>query len=237
MLGFRPTFWPTLMAVPAVLFMLGLGVWQVQRLHWKEQLIATIDQRIAAPPVALPTGDSLDVDAWVYRRVKVTGQFLHEREIHLLAYTERGNLGYHVITPLARQDGGYVLVDRGWVPTDKADPASRAAGQVAGTVTIEGVVRRGWAQGWFVPDNNVARNQWFYGDLAAMAASAKVSAPPILLEAGAAANPGGFPIGGQTQVTLPNNHLQYAITWFGMALALAVIYVVYHRNLAAEAKP
>ena len=231
MFGFRPTFWPTVMAVPMVLLMLGLGVWQLHRLQWKEALIATIDQRIGAAAVPLPAGNDIEPDGWNYRHVRVTGRFLHDKEIHLLAYTERGNLGYHVITPLARQDGGYVLIDRGWVPTAKADPKTRPDGQLPGTVTVEGVVRHGWTQGWFVPDNEPAKNLWFFGDLAAMAKTAGVTVPPILVEAGPAPNPGGFPIGGQTLVTLPNHHLQYALTWFGMALALMVIYVLYHRKL------
>jgi surfeit locus 1 family protein len=233
--GLRPTLWPTLFTVPALVVLIGLGVWQVERLAWKTDLLATIDSRIHAAPVPLPAGDAIDPAAWQYRHVTVSGHFLNNKEMHLLAYTERGNLGYHLIVPLARDGGGYVLVDRGWVPTANKAPETRPESQPAGEVSVEGVVHPGWRQGWFVPDNKPAENLWFYADIAGFARQADVAVPPILVEAGPAPNPGGLPIGGQTVIDIPNDHLQYALTWFGFAVALAAIYVVYHRKLALEA--
>ena len=132
-------------------------------------------------------------------------------------------------------DGGLpILVNRGWVPYERRDPATRAAGQVAGPVVVEGILRReprGGASSWFVPDNSPERNQWFWFDLPAMARAAGVPAfAPFYVEAAAAPNPGGLPIGGQTIVELPSNHLEYAITWYSLAIALAFIYVLWHRQ-------
>ncbi|HYM32320.1 MAG TPA: SURF1 family protein [Candidatus Cybelea sp.] len=235
--GFRPTLIPTLFTVPALLVLVALGVWQVERLAWKTRLIDTIDSRIHADPVPLPPLGALDPNQWEYRRVIVRGVLRNDKEMHLLAYTERGNLGYHLIVPLiplARDGAGAVLVDRGWVPAAQKAPASRPQSQPEGVVNIEGVVRKPWGRGWFVPENDPAENLWFYPDVAAMAASAGVAVPPLLIEAGPAPNPGGLPIGGQTVVDVPNHHLQYALTWFGFAIALAVIYVLYHRRLEDE---
>jgi surfeit locus 1 family protein len=225
---FRPTFWATVFTVPAILFMLGLGVWQLQRLQWKEALIAEIQAGVSADPVPLPSG-AIDPEAWRFKRVTVTGTFDHAKEMHLLAHTERGNIGYQVITPLQRADDGtWVLVNRGWVPADDKDPATRAAGQVAGIVTITGITRPTWPQRTFVPDNEPDTNHWYFGDLAAMARHAGIEAAPVFVEADATPNAGGLPMGGQTPVNLPNNHLQYALTWFMLAAGLGAVYVVYH---------
>ena len=234
MAEFRPAFWPTVMTVPALLALLALGSWQLYRLGWKLDLIADMEARLAAEPVALPSG-ALSFEAWSYRRVRVTGRFDHAKEIHMVSHSHRGNLGYHVYTPLARADGaGWVIVNRGWVPADAKAPASRAGGQVAGTVTVDGIARRGWGQAAFVPDNDRAKNVWFYADLAAIAAAMGIPAPALFVEADAAANPGGYPLGGQTRVNLPNKHLAYATTWYALAVALVVIYVAWHRRRAKE---
>lgn len=228
-LHFRPTLVPTLFTVPAVVFMLGLGTWQVQRLQWKQDLIAERGGRLAAPPIALPAG-AVDPEEVAFFRVRITGTYLHDREMYLAARSLRGNLGYHVVTPLRLYDGSHVLVDRGWVPLDRKDPATRPEGQRQGTVTVEGVIRTGGRKGWFVPDNRPGENFWFYVDPAAMAAHAGLGAvSPFYVEAAAGQAPGGMPIGGQTRVALPNNHLSYAITWYSLAVALAVIYLLYHR--------
>jgi surfeit locus 1 family protein len=233
---FRPTLWPTLFTLPVLIVLVGLGIWQLERLQWKEQLIADRTARTTAAPVALPAaGASLGADeiaALDFRRAAATGMFLHDRELLLTARTMAGAVGYQIVTPLRLSDGGFLLVNRGWVPEDRKDPASRLEGQVAGSVEVDGVMRAPAAQHWLQPDNEPAENVWFWADLPAMAAASGVSerVVPLFLEAGSAPNPGGYPIGGQTRINLPNDHLQYAITWFSLAAALAVIYVVYHRR-------
>lgn len=226
---FRPAFWPTLFTIPAILVLLGLGTWQVQRLAWKNDIVARIQERLGQPPVPLPAAP--DADALEYRRVTVTGAFLHDREAHLIAASINGNAGYHVIVPLRRADGGHVLVNRGWAPQDRKAAETRRDGQVAGERAVTGVVRKPWRQGWFVPDNDPGRNVWFYGDAAGMARVMGVpDAPALFVDADATPNPGGFPIGGQTRVDIPNNHLSYAVTWYGFAIVLAVVYLFWHRR-------
>jgi surfeit locus 1 family protein len=213
----------------------ALGTWQVERLAWKRDLIATMEARLAMAP--LPVGDLLNSGPIEnFRPVRATGIFLHDREMYLAARSYQGRLGYHVVTPLELADGGTaVLVDRGWVPADRKAPDSRAAGQVPGKVTVEGIARRPSVPSLFTPDNRPDQNLWYWADLPAMAAHAGLAAaPPLLIEAGPAANPGGLPIGGQTHVNLPNNHLQYAITWYALALVLAVFYLVSRRRAAGS---
>lgn len=227
---FRPTLWVTLAALAACGVLLGLGTWQVQRLHWKEALIAERTGRMAAPVVALPA-DLSESAALEHRRFAVTGRFLHRYELYLGSKTHRGQVGFRVVTPFELTDGRLVLIDRGWVPADRKDPAGRLAGQLDGPVTLEGVARRdGWkGSPWFRPDNQPDENYWFWVDLAAMAE--RIGRPdlvtPIYLEAAEAELPGGLPKGHPRAVELRNDHLQYAITWYALALALAVIYVAF----------
>jgi surfeit locus 1 family protein len=237
---FRPTLWPTLFTVPTMIVLLGLGTWQLERLQWKEALIADRAARTSAPPIELPPPGPLSASALNdldFHHAAASGEFLHDREMYLAARTMEGSVGFQIVTPLRMGDGRVVLVNRGWVPDNRKEPAKRAAGQVAGTAAVDGAIRvprpRSWMQRQLVPDNDPARNFWFWNDLAAMGAYAEIPPDklvPVYLEAGPADNPGGLPIGGQTKVNLPNDHLQYAITWYALAVALAVIYVLYHRK-------
>jgi surfeit locus 1 family protein len=225
---FRPTLWPTLMAVPAFLVLLGLGTWQIERLKEKEALIQRLEQRLAEPPYErLP--DDQDIEAIEYRRVRLTGEWLHARELFLHGRTFNNRAGAHVVTPFRTVDGAVALIDRGWVPLERQDPARRASGQIAGLTAVEAVIRRDRRKGYFQPDNEPDRGLWFFADVAAMAKAAGIDgARPYFLEALRTSVPGGFPVGGEISVALRNDHLHYAITWFSLALGLAVIYVLYH---------
>jgi len=225
---FRPTLWPTVFSILIFGLLVTLGTWQLQRLAWKQGLIDALHANQALPAVELPARID-DPEAWRYRKVSATGTFRFEDEIHIVAYDEASKLGYLVVVPLVRGDGTTVLVNRGWVPTEKADPKTRPEGQVAGTVTVTGMARPGWPQGWFVPDNAPDKNIWFWGDLPAMAKAAHAEgALPLFVEADATPNPGGLPIGGQSVINLRNDHLQYAITWYALAIGIAVIYFLFH---------
>ena len=235
-MAFRPTLWPTLFTVPALILLLGLGTWQLERLEWKEGLIATRTARSTGPEIALPA-DAAPAASYEWSRTRATGRLLNDKELYLAARSMNGNVGYRVVTPLLEADGSAVLIDRGWIPNERKDPGTRAAGELAGEVAIGGLLRGSQRQSWLVPDNEPQHNVWFYVDTAAMGAAAGLAhTHPYFIEADATPNPGGYPIGGQSNLELPNNHLQYAITWYCFALTLAVIYVLYHRKLEAERK-
>lgn len=231
---FRPRLLPTLIAIPGVIALLALGTWQVVRLAEKTAINAYRAERVDAPAIAIPSRLA-DPTALDFRRVVVSGAFRHDRELYLNARSLRGNAGYHILTPLIRDDGPPILINRGWVPYERKTPERRSEGQIQGPTRVEGILRREPRRGWLMPDNEAVRNEWFWYDLPAMAAAAGLpDLAPFYIEAVATPNPGGFPIGGQTIVALPSPHLQYAITWYALAVALAVIYVMWHQRTRAR---
>jgi surfeit locus 1 family protein len=225
---FRPRLGPSLFAAAGVALLLGLGVWQVERLNWKEGLIAARQAAVAAAPVPAPI-DAAAAQRLEFHPVVAAGRFLNDRKILLHAIARDGESGFDLWTPLITAGGRAVFVDRGFVPTALADRAKRAAGEPAGTVTVRGLLRLPYVRkpGWFLPDNDPSRGEWFWPDLKAMAAADGLGpVAPYTIDADATPNPGGWPRGGVTNRELPNHHLQYAITWFSLAAALAVIYVL-----------
>jgi surfeit locus 1 family protein len=221
------------LAFAAFAMLVGLGTWQLDRRAWKQAHIAERSAMLARPPVELANGAAAAAVA-EFRRVTLTGRFLHDHEVLIGPRARRGAPGWHVVTPLRLDSGRIVLVDRGWVPADRKDPAGRRAGQIAGPVTVVGVVRHPGQSGWFAPENEPAKGQWFRVDPAAMAR--QTGLPGVArywVVAGDAPNPGGFPVGGGGIEMPPNNHLQYAVIWYGLAAALAVIAVVYWRRPTA----
>nr|WP_244656224.1 MULTISPECIES: SURF1 family protein [unclassified Rhizobium] len=213
----------------ALVLLLALGTWQVKRMYWKEGLLADIQQRTQAPPVPLADIEKLaasggDIE---YRTVQLSGTFDHTKEQHFFA-TFQGQTGYYIYTPLKLADDRTIFVNRGFVPYDMKEPATRKEGEVAGNVSIEGLARArlGSKPSSLLPDNDLAKNIYYWKDLTAMTSRAGLEPAqvlPFFVDANAAANPGGWPKGGVTLIDLPNNHLQYVITWYGLALALVIV--------------
>ncbi len=239
---FRPTFWASVFTLAALVILLGLGTWQVQRLFWKQEQIALRQERAEGPPVPLPQSfpDPAGVE---FTRVALSGEFLHGAEFYLGARTESGRVGLNVVTPFKLEDGRVILVNRGWVPEGNRDPATRAAGQIEGPVEIEALLRTdGWKGVDFArPPNKPEERFYFWLDLPVMAATlgeGGVTEGPVITEVYAdavvAEVPGGLPIGGQTRIQLPNDHLEYAITWYSFAVILLVIYFLFHYRREEE---
>jgi surfeit locus 1 family protein len=232
MTRFRPLFWPTAFTAPMLLLLLALGSWQLERMFWKEDLIAERQAAVSAAPVPVPRSLE-EARGMEFRHVTDAGVFLHDKEIFLGATSEAGGQGYQVLTPLLEPSGRIVFVNRGFIPAELKDRATRAAGEIGGTVRVQGLLRLPpeGRPNWFLPDNRPDLNYWFWVDLPAMSAADKLDhVAPFYIDADATPNPGGWPKGGITRLALPNNHLQYAITWFSLAVALIVIYVLYHRR-------
>ncbi len=229
--------------VPASLafcILIGLGVWQIQRKAWKEGLIALLTERLAAPPEALPPSKSwpqLGQAGDEYRRVEFRAAFEPNRDalVYASATAFRPDVdgpGYWVFTPARVADGGVVMVNRGFVPEGGQDPKSRPGGQlsgtvpgtvdVSGTVDIVGTMRWPDPRHWFTPNDEPSHNLWFSRDPSAIAAAKGIGpVAPFYVEQEAPVPPGGLPQPGKLVVSLPDNHLQYAITWFGLAAVLA----------------
>ncbi len=197
----------------------ALGIWQVERRAWKLALIDQVTARSTAAPVPLPPRRDWSADQ-SYRHVRVTGTFGHDRETLVQAVTDYG-AGWWVLTPL-RTGAITLLVNRGFVPADRADPATRRAGLPQGSVTVTGLLRATEPGGAFLRSNDPAAGRWYSRDVAAIASARELGATlPFFLDADAAPNPGGYPIGGLTVIAFRNNHLVYALTWFGLAILSA----------------
>jgi surfeit locus 1 family protein len=222
----------------AIAILCGLGVWQVERLAWKEALIARVTARLAAPPIPAPgpaAWAALDMGDLEYQPVSVSGTFRNDREVDVIAaLTEPkgklGGLGYFIITPLTTDEGWTVYVNRGFVPQEKKTAESRPESLLAGRTTVTGLFRAPRGRAWFVPADNATTNAWFSRDPALYARTYGVTgtiAPYIIDADFDAALPGGIPQGGETIVDFPNSHLGYAITWFGLALCCAGVFIAF----------
>lgn len=222
---------PALATLMALAILLGLGVWQLERKGEKEALIARIVSRSQAEPVPPPADWNPARDE--FEHVRVGGRFLNDREtlVHGLAAGEtpgRALQGYYVITPFRRDDGSMVLVNRGFVPTELKNQADRRDGLVEGDTTIVGLMRGSEPRTMFVPAPDPVRNEWFNRDVPGIAAARGFpEAAPYLIEADAVPGSRTWPRGGQLRVDLPNNHLQYAFTWFGIAACLLGVFSVF----------
>ncbi|PNJ45241.1 SURF1 isoform 2 [Pongo abelii] len=224
-----------LLLIPVTAF--GLGTWQVQRRKWKLNLIAELESRVLAEPVPLPA-DPMELKNLEYRPVKVRGCFDHSKELYMMPRTmvdpvreaREGGLissstqsGAYVVTPFHCTDLGItILVNRGFVPRKKVNPETRQKGQIEGEVDLIGMVRLTETRQPFVPKNNPERNHWHYRDLEAMARI--TGAEPIFIDANFQSTVPGGPIGGQTRVTLRNEHLQYIVTWYGLSAATSYLW-------------
>lgn len=229
----RELFKLTIATLLGLALLIGLGVWQLQRLEWKEGVIARIEERTQRSPMSLERviGMARNGHDLSYYPLRVEGRFHHARERYLYTFSLDGEPGWHVITPLETVDGNMVLVDRGFVPNSLRDPSARALGQIEQVVTVTGLVRTPEEPNIFVPDNDPQANQWFSRDLPAMARSmfpgGTIEVVPFFLEAAASNVPGGWPEGGQTRLKPVNKHLQYALVWFCLAVCLVVIFAVF----------
>lgn len=233
--GLRVLLWPTIFSVPALALFIGLGIWQVHRLHWKEGLLAHIDSQMHAPAADLPA-EIKDPESWEYRRVHVAGRYQNDKELYLYATGPNGDAGYLVITPLVRAQGLPVLVNRGWVPENLKDPSTRTKSRRDGMVEIEGIGRITGGAGPFTPANEPKKDRWFSRDFTAMGKAIGEDVAPVMVDRDKTPLPGGYPLGGQTRINIPNNHLEYSITWFGLAYTLVIMYGIYARRALKAAK-
>jgi surfeit locus 1 family protein len=225
---------PVLFALAALVTFVGLGTWQVQRKAWKETLIDTLERRLSATPVDLPPPERwsrLDPAADEFRRVKFSASFLPNAET--LVYASGSALrsdvsgpGYWVFAPAETPSAGIVVVNRGFVPEGRQEPSTRAAGNITGKTDLVGVMRWPESPGPFSPRQDPGHNLWFVRDPLAMAAAKGWGdVAPFYVELEGPQPPGGLPQAGALKANLRNEHLQYAITWYGLALVVAVMFV------------
>lgn len=232
MIAFRPGLWPTLTLLLCLPLLLMLGTWQVHRLEWKTDLIATLQSRAADAPVPLPAGDDLRASS-EYRRVVVAATFRGEPALRFGVGVHERAPGHRVLQAATLADGRTLVVDRGWVAAEVEMPRTPE-----GPVTLTGALL--WIaddeRRWPVPENDPDGNRWYWHDIGALETAFGLALEPVVLVLDRGVLPPGpaVPVPQPVVADLPNNHLGYAITWYGLAVALVVIYGVYGRQRGKE---
>lgn len=214
--------------IVGIAILCGLGTWQVKRLYWKEALIAKVEQRVALEPMEI--NDFLErqmvEDNWPYSPIKAKGVYDHTKEVYFFTTSIAGRSGWNIHTPMLLTNGKYLIVNRGFVPYDMRDPEKRLEGQITTEQPIEGLVRVPEAEkpNSFFPDNLPDKRELYWRDYdiftSLMGKDEGREFLPFFVDANDAPNPGGLPKGGTTIIAFSNSHLQYAVTWYGLALAL-----------------
>ena len=232
----RSLLWLGLFTLLGLAGLIGLGVWQLQRLAWKEALIAEVEARVGAQPVETPPEaewSKLAPSDYEYRHVRLAGvyDFSHQALVFRALDNPRGRFsgpGYLVLTPLRLADGASVIVNRGFIPQDQKQRFAAPARAASGETIVAGLMRSSEPRTWFTPADDPARGDWFTRDPLAIAVAFKLDrAAPFTIDADASGKAGDLPQGGETILAFPNNHLGYAFTWFGMALALVGVFAAY----------
>jgi len=228
--------WLWLAAAAAVMFagFMALGIWQIERRAWKHEVIERVERRVHASPVASPGPEDwpkIGAARDEYRRVRVSGTWLHDAETLVQASTELG-AGWWVLTPLRQADGTIVIVNRGYVAPHRRDRATRVAGNPTGEDHVVGLLRISEPGGGFLRRNDAAAERWFSRDIAAIAAARRLDrVAPYFIDAERVPSLGDeAPIGGLTVVEFRDNHLAYAITWFALAAMVVAAAVIFLRE-------
>jgi surfeit locus 1 family protein len=228
--------------VPAFAVLVALGTWQLQRKAWKEGLIATLDERLAAATSALPASETwpaLDAAHNEYRRVTFNAKFKKEDALVYASASafrpDVSGFGLWVFTPAQLADGSEVVINRGFVPSDTNwKPNVVPSAPPSGDIAITGVMRWPERRGWFTPPDKT--NIFFVRDPAAIAAAKGWGqVAPFYVEQESPVPPSGWPQPGKLAPNLPNNHLQYAVTWYGLALVLLGVFIAYALKSRREA--
>ncbi|PHH76414.1 hypothetical protein CDD82_3993 [Ophiocordyceps australis] len=222
----------------------ALGTWQVQRLGWKTQLMAKLEDRLVRPPLPLPPHvDPAAVHDFDYRRVVAVGHFRHDQEMLIGPRMRDGKDGYMVITPLERKDASKILVNRGWISKDRGDQATRPDSLPQGQVVVQGLLREPWKKNMFTPDNRPEKGHFYFPDVNQMAAL--TGSQPVWIEVTMEPEfmklidyeARGVPYGRPAEVNLRNNHAQYIFTWYGLCAATSVmLYMVLKKPASSVAK-
>jgi surfeit locus 1 family protein len=222
--------WPTLFTIFGVGLLLSLGTWQLQRLSWKESVLENIAQKFSCPiqEIELLLQQPMrTIQQAEYQRVQMTGTFLHDQELKLMAKSFNGKWGFHVITPMVLTSGSTILVDRGWVPDHGAVEIKRPEG----LQTLVGFVRTQSPKTRFTPPNNLAKSEIFSIEPAEIARFKHLTTLlPFFVVEESHPQKTGFPYSRGLDLNLQNHHLQYAITWYTLAAILILFYILYIRK-------
>ncbi len=218
----------------------GLGTWQVKRLYWKEALIEKVEKRISIAPVTIDefVSKQKNQEDWPYTPIMTKGIYDHSKEVFFFTTSNKGQAGWNVNTPMLLENGKYLIVNRGFIPYEMRNPADRLKGQVEGIQELVGLVRIAEIEkpNSFFPENNPDKREIYWRDIKLMTnlmgKDGGREFVPFFVDANDEPIEGDWPKGGTTIIAFPNSHLQYAVTWYGLALALLGVgsYFLYTRR-------
>jgi surfeit locus 1 family protein len=222
---FRPGVLLTLLWAAAEMVLLGLGIWQVQRLAWKNELIARAEAAAREPASDLPV-ELGDPAGLAFRRVRVAGSYVRDRALALGLENRDGRVGARLLAPFRLEDGRTVLVDRGFVREERLREAVAGA-PPSGRRVLEGVLRAAGGGSWATPAPDLSVPRWYAADTTAIGRHLGLELAPVVLVLERPEEEGqGLTEPGPVAIELPNPHLGYAVTWFGLAASLLVFYIL-----------
>jgi surfeit locus 1 family protein len=217
----KPQLVPLLFIIGAVALLTSLGVWQLERLQWKNGIIAHIQAAQAAPALGTLPQDVTGLD---YRNVALTGSFINDKTMHVVGSMQGSENGFSIVTPFRLEDDGrIVLVNRGFSPVGKESKPE-------GEQTVRGIIRPLYHKRMFSPENRPDKNIWFYEDIPAMAQFTGLALSPVVIQVVGQRQAGVYPIPGDGSLLIRNDHLSYAITWLSLAVIAIVMFGFYHRK-------
>lgn len=228
---FRPMLWPSIFSIITFIILCCFGTWQIKRLYWKEALI----QRYITESQSKPISNLSEVsnsELNEFKAVEISGKFLHNNEIYITGKTYEGNAGFHVVTPFKMENNKIVLINRGWVSEGYKNPNKRKFSLTKGLVKLKGIIRYPQNKGYFVPENDGKNGFWFTIKPNQIFDFINITSNPIIdkyyIDALRIGEKLTLPIGVDGKPKFRNQHLSYAITWYGLALSLLFVYFSYH---------
>ena len=220
---FKPRLIPLVSFLITLIILLTLSSWQFKRLKWKENLINLRVNNFEKLPKDINLFKNLSDNE--FKKVTVEGEFLNEKEMFMPALSKNGNNGFHILVPFKTTSGEYFIYNTGWVPLRLKEKSLRLKNITNEINRYEAVLRTPGRKGYFQPDNDMAKNTWFFVEPDLMSDYLKI---PLVKEVYLEAvnnGPGGYPIGNQTRIYLRNNHLQYALTWLFLTFGLIGVFL------------
>ena len=212
----------------AMIILLSLGTWQLERLRWKSHIISTINKQISLSPREINASVINDIKNYNYRRIKLEGSYIYNKNITIYSKVLNGKVGRHLIIPF-KTKFGYILINKGFIPKDYNIDVAFA--ENAKNISINGIVKFQQKINYFTPKNNLITNEWYYINIDEI--SKFLNIPLLGFYLIEEDNPKErYPVGSQYNLKVPNDHLQYAITWFSLAIALSIfMHLLWRKNV------
>ncbi|PPR17064.1 MAG: hypothetical protein CFH33_00216 [Alphaproteobacteria bacterium MarineAlpha9_Bin3] len=208
----------------AIIILVSLGTWQLERLRWKTDILTSMKTSLSLPPIDISNEIIKNINNYSYRQIQLTGSYLYTNPLTIYSKVLNKKVGKHLVIPFKTQYGT-ILVNRGFIPKDYKIPVSSETE----IIKINGMVKFQQSINYFTPQNNIFKNEWYYINIDEV--SEYISLPLLnfyIVEENNIEEE--YPVGSQYNINIPNDHLQYAITWFSLALALCIFINIFWRK-------